>query len=276
MTSSQTANPKSLTPMLQRRDFLKVTAGLLAMGCQRPAAAKGQLRFAVASDGHYGQPKTEYKAYFDHIVTNLQNERRLRKLDFCVFNGDLFHDDVKFLPEVKAQFERLGFPYYVTRGNHDHVTPEQWRQTWGYDLNHVVEMGRNAIILADSSNEKGEYKCPDVAWLDARLAELKDKQHVFLFVHIPYKKWSEHGVVCSQMESVLAKYPNLKAGFHGHDHAIDVGKIGEKPFFFDGHFGGNWGTKYRGYRVVEANRDNTAYTYQWNPEADEKVNEMRF
>lgn len=262
--------------MLGRRKFLHLSMGLLAFGCQRPAQSSSKLRFAVASDGHYGQPKTDYKSFYEAIISNLQKERLERGLDFVVFNGDLFHDDVKFLPEVKQALDRLGFAYYVTRGNHDHVTPEQWENTWGYGLNHSVEIGKNAIILADTSNEKGEYLCPNIEWIDKELARFSKKEKVFLFMHIPAKMWSEHGTNCPQLETTIAKYPNLRAMFHGHDHAIDSGKSTSKPAFFDGHFGGSWGVDYRGYRVVEAQKDGKCYTYQFNPVTQNKVNEQVF
>ncbi|TAF48377.1 MAG: hypothetical protein EAZ63_05710 [Runella slithyformis] len=224
--------------MLTRRHFLFTSFGAIAAACQRPAQKNDKiLRFAVASDGHYGQPKTEYVAYFDDIIKNLQRERQERGLDFVVFNGDLFHDNVQFLPVVKQQFERLGFPYYVTRGNHDHATPAQWRETWGYELNHVVKMGQNALVLGDTSNEKGAYVCPDLAWIEKQLIDLKDKKQVFLFLHVCAKDWSLHGTECRDFEQMLLKYPNVKATFHGHDHAIDAVKTGKnKPAIFDGHF----------------------------------------
>jgi hypothetical protein len=75
---------------------------------------------------------------------------------------------------------------------------------------------------------------------------------------------------------VLGKYPNLKATFHGHDHAVEDGKKGAKPAFFDGHFGGNWGVGYRGYRIVETRPDGSCYTYQFNPDTQTKVNEQVF
>ncbi|MFN8345660.1 MAG: metallophosphoesterase [Spirosomataceae bacterium] len=263
--------------MLRRRDFLKVSLGLTVAGCQRPATTKGKaLRFAVASDGHYGQAKTDFRTYHEAIVKNLKKERMEKGLDFVVFNGDLFHDDVTFLPEVKQIFDSLGFPYYVTRGNHDHASPEQWRQTWGYDLNHSVEIGRSAILLGDTSNIKGEYLCPDIPWIDRQLAGLTQKENVFLFLHIPSKMWSAHGTDCPELEKTLTKYPNLKAMFHGHDHAIDVGKTTSKPAFFDGHFGGNWGVDYRGYRIVETRPEGQCYTYQFNPETQAKINEQIF
>lgn len=262
---------------MRRRQFLQLSVGLVALGCQPPSAKSSRrLRFAVASDGHYGQAKTDYKAYHENIIKYFKQERAEKGLDFVVFNGDLFHDNIQFLPEVKQYFDQLGFPYYVTRGNHDHVTPAQWRETWGYDLNHSVEIGKNAIILADTSNEKGEYLCPDIPWIDAQLAKFTKKEHVFLFMHIPAKLWSEHGTTCPELEKTLAKYPNLRAMFHGHDHAIDMGKTLSKPAFFDGHFGGNWGVDYKGYRIVEARSARSCYTFQWNPDKRLKVNEQVF
>jgi Calcineurin-like phosphoesterase len=267
-----------IAPLLMqssRRDFLKISAGLVGLSaCQSSRLSSGQtLRFAVASDGHYGQPKTEYKQYFENIIQYFEAEKASAKLDFCVFNGDLFHDDIAFLPEVKSYFDRLSMPYYVTRGNHDHATQAQWKATWGYETNHVVSAKNYGIILADTSNEKGEYLCPDVPWLDAQLAHLQPKKHVFLFAHIPYKRWSKHGVVCPEMEKVIAKYPNLRAAFHGHDHAIDEAQMAEIPFLFDGHFGGNWGVGYRGYRIVEVQPNGSISTYQFDPEKKVKMNE---
>ena len=261
--------------MLNRRHFLISSLGAIVAACGRPAQKSQQpLRFAVASDGHYGQPNTSFGQYFDALVTNLQREKAANGLDFCVINGDLFHDNVAFLPEVKKQFDRFGFPYYVTRGNHDHTTPAQWRETWGYDLNHVVEMGENAIILGDTSNEKGEYVCPDLVWIEKQLVQLKDKKQIFMFLHICSKDWSQHGTECRDFEQMLLKYANVKATFHGHDHAVDEAKMGNyKPALFDGHFGGSWGVNYRGYRIVEAKLDGSSYTYQFNPETQAKVNE---
>ncbi len=265
---------------MNRRHFLQNTVGLaaIAAACQRPASTSSKpLRFAVASDGHYGQPNTPYQQYFEEIIANLHKEQTERGLDFVVFNGDLFHDDIKFLPEVKAYFDKLQLPYFVTRGNHDHVTPELWKQTWGYSLNSSAQWRNDyGLILADTSNEKGEYLCPDVAWIDKALGELSKKKAVFLFMHIPYKQWSPHGVNCEEFKTVLAKYTNVKALFHGHDHGIDVGKTDHGTFLFDGHFGGNWGVSYRGFRIVEELPENRWNTYQFDPSTQTKINENCF
>ena len=44
------------------------------------------------------------------------------------------------------------------------------------------------------------------------------------------------------------------------------------PFIFDAHFGGNWGTAYKGFRIVELKKDNSILTYILNP--TDKLNEQ--
>ncbi len=60
-----------------------------------------KLRFAIVSDGHYGQPGTEYKLYHEHIVQWLNESHDKNPLHFVVVNGDLVHDRPDLLPEVK-------------------------------------------------------------------------------------------------------------------------------------------------------------------------------
>lgn len=69
---------------ISRRSFIKnmgvATAILLGGGIQPLSAAevferrkKVKLRFAVASDGHYGQPKTEFDAFFNKITEQINS-----------------------------------------------------------------------------------------------------------------------------------------------------------------------------------------------------------
>ena len=68
-----------------------------------PLRNKIRLRFAVASDGHYGQPDTQYESYHDEMISWINAEQKTRRVDFTVINGDLFHNDVNFLPQVKQK-----------------------------------------------------------------------------------------------------------------------------------------------------------------------------
>lgn len=82
-----------------------------------------KLRFIVASDGHFGQPKTDYTRTHSLLMESINAEEQV---DFVVFNGDLIHDDPALMPQVKLYFDTLKSPYYVTRGNHDRVSNQEW------------------------------------------------------------------------------------------------------------------------------------------------------
>ncbi len=236
---------------------------------------KVTLRFAVASDAHYGQPKTEFDALIEKVTEQINLFHQNNPLDFCVLNGDLIHNEKPLLPLVKKQIEKLTMPWYVTRGNHDMVTEEEWTNVFGTPLNHDVVIKKQAILLGDTSNEKGTYLAPDLVWLKTKLEEHKKRKHVFLFLHIPQAKWTANGIDTPAFFELIKNYPNLKAVFHGHEHDQDGVKMNNNlPFFFDAHIGGNWGTAYKGFRVVELMDNGTMVTYMMNPV--EKLNEMSY
>jgi 3',5'-cyclic-AMP phosphodiesterase len=258
-----------------RRQFVQ-TLGSLSLGLMLPF--KGQsataLRIAIASDGHYGQPDTDCESFFNTVVERINAERNIA---FSVFNGDLINDKGQFLPTVKAHFDRLKQPFYPTRGNHDMVTLDFWEQTFGIPTNYAFEQGDFGFILLDNSNEKGEYICPDANWMAQQIKSMSNKKGIFLFMHISPRKWTKYGIDCPEILDLIEKTPNVKAVFHGHDHDEDNQKIkvAGKPHFWDGHFGGNWGTAYRGYRILEIKKNGRFVTYQWNPEKGERVNMYR-
>jgi 3',5'-cyclic-AMP phosphodiesterase len=237
--------------------------------------SKVKLRFVVASDIHYGQPNTLYEQMMETVTQQINLFHQQSPLDFCVMNGDLIHNEKSFLPLVKKKMDVLKMPYYVTRGNHDMVTPEFWNNVWGTPLNHDVVIKGNGILLGDTSNEKGTYISPDLSWLNNTLESHKDKNQVFIFLHIPQAKWTVNGISTPAVFDIIKKYPNVKAVFHGHEHDQDGVKMVEKvPYIFDAHIGGSWGTPYKGYRVVELLKDNTMITYMMNP--TEKLNALSF
>lgn len=263
---------------MQRRAFLHTTFGLGLSSLISPKTFATPpalaLRFATASDGHYGQPGVDSETNFRKLNEWMSAEKSGKGLDFVVINGDLFHDDPKFAPSVKAAFDRLPVPYYVTRGNHDHLTAEQWQQNWGYGLNHSITRGDYGVVLLDTSDSTGKYVCSDANWLQSELAKHAGKKGVFVFMHITPIQWTTHGIVCPDVVTLLDKTPNVLGIFHGHDHDEDGGKRspGGKPHFWSGHFGGNWGTVYKGYRMIEVFDDGSWRTYQFNPEREPVVN----
>ena len=239
-----------------------------------PAAVR--FRFAVASDGHYGQPDTTFDEYHDEMMNWLNLEHEKKPLAFTMFNGDLIHDEPSLLPRVKTKYDQLSMPYYTSHGNHDRVDESVWRNTWSTNFNYSFTKDDLAFVVLNTADIKGKYICPDVRWAKKELRKYRDAKAIFVFMHISPVRWTENGLNCSSLTSLFAKTKNLKAIFHGHDHDLDAMKPNRgKPHFFDSHIGGSWGTDYRGYRVVEVLDNGDILTYQINPASRVTVNENK-
>ncbi len=219
-----------------------------------------KLRFIIASDGHFGQPDTDFSGTHTKLMESINAEEQV---DFVVFNGDLIHDDPVFMPQVKMYYDKLKYPYYVTRGNHDRLSEGDWMNIWGYPENHSFRSkDGSGVILLNCSNEAGEYLCGDVRYLKSQLEKFTPLSHVFVFIHISQNDWTRHGVKCEELLELVAMHKNVKAVFHGHDHDVDGIMINRgKPYLWDGHFGGSWGNPFHTYRVVEILEDGKTITY---------------
>ncbi len=230
-------------------------------------------RFAIASDGHYGQEKTEYELLHEQMVKWINTEKKNRGIDFTVINGDLFHNDVSFLPLVKSKWDQLEMPYYVSHGNHDETPEANWENTWSTPWHYSFEKDDAAFIVLNSADDKGTYICPNVEWTKNELQRFAAKKQLFVFMHITPFKWTGAGLPCPDIVELFDKQENLKAIFHGHDHdQDDVKENNGKYYLFDSHVAGNWGTNYNGYRIVEILKSGEIVTYQMNPSSQKKVN----
>lgn len=271
---------------LSRRDFIKhiSSASLVLWGGSviklTPADAarlhkNSALRFVVASDGHYGQEGTEFNSFYETLVKQVTDFHLGNPLDFCVINGDIIHDGKDFLARAKKHLDNLPVKYYVTKGNHDMVSNEYWNEVWEMPANHDVRIKENSLLLATTSNEKGEYLSPDLIWMKSKLEAHKNQKNVFIFIHIPQAKWTKNAIDTPAFFDLLKQYNNVRGVFHGHEHDQDgVRTVNNISYMFDSHFGGNWGTTYRGFRVVELVKENAFLTYIMNP--TEKINQASF
>jgi len=252
----------SLTSAIMLSGKIRALSALEHRGLQTKVA----LRFAIASDFHYGQPNTPYDEMTARIIDQINHFHAEHPLRFCVLNGDLIHNEKHLMKQVKQKTDNLKMPYYVTRGNHDMVTGQEWKEVWQTPLNHDVLIGDTALILGDTSNEKGIYLSPDLTWLEQQLESHKKRKQVFLFLHIPQAKWTKNAIDTPDFFTLVRRYPNIRAVFHGHEHDQDgVRMDNQLPFLFDAHVGGNWGTDYKGFRVVELLEDGTLVTYMMDP-----------
>lgn len=251
---------------------------------QHPVSAQSaevlKLRFAIASDGHYGQPGTDYKGHHENIVKWLNECHDKSPLNFVIINGDLVHDRPDLLPEVKKDYyDKLKVPFYAIPGNHDHADTKIWQSVFGYGDNFSFEKNEIGFVLANTSDTKGTYLCPDNNFLKQELDKFNSLKTVFVVLHIPPHFWLPESpfVECTDTIKLLHSYPNVKAVFHGHDHSLDsVFYTGKLPHFFDAHIGGNWGTAYKGYRIVEVDKNDKIQTYQVNASGSPLLNETKF
>lgn len=265
--------------MNTRRQFisniLAITAGnvLSNYAFALPDPAKVSLRFAIASDGHYGEANTQFENNFREIVEWINLEKKNRGVDFSMINGDIIHNNPEFLAPAKAALDKLSMPYYVSRGNHDMIPEDHWLETWKLSSNHSFEKNDIGFITLSTTDVAGKYICPDLEWTHKHLTLFNDKKHVFVFMHITPVKWTDNANPCPELVEMFDSQKNLRAIFNGHDHDQDhIRENSGKPYFFDSHLGGSWGTDYRGFRIVEVLNDGSILTYQMNPASGAKVN----
>ena len=253
---------------MNRRPFLQkisligtsmVAMPLLSFGkIELPKATR--LKFITASDGHWGQPNTDFETSHRNLIEAIHREK---DVDFVVFNGDLIHDEPKFLPQVMNVYEQLQMPWYATRGNHDRVSEavfqEVMHQPTNFSFIHKNDIG---IVLLDSSNAAGDYLCANLDYARVVLDQYSKLSHVFVFIHISQSEWARNGIDCQAFMDLVTSYPNVRATFHGHDHDLDGLMVyRKKPFLWAGHFGGSWGNPFPSYRVCEVGEDGKAITY---------------
>lgn len=253
---------------MKRRPFLQKISLLSSVAVALPLTSFGKdlpfraprLKFITASDGHFGQPDTDYTSSHNNLMNAINKEENV---DFVVFNGDLIHDEPAFMPQVKTFYDKLNSPYYVSRGNHDKVSSQVWEEIWGTKEDHAFQTkDGSGVILLSASNEEGEYLCGNVDFLKSKLDSFTSLSHVFVFIHISQKEWTRHGIDCSELINLIAQYPNVKATFHGHDHDVDGIMLDQKkPYLWSGHFGGSWGNPFPSYRVCEISEEGKTITY---------------
>lgn len=253
---------------------------------------KIKLRFAVASDLHYGQNRTDFDGMTGDMVKWINQEKKDKGLDLLFLNGDLVQDDPKRLIELRDKhLKNLEVPYYCTKGNHDYVDEkpgspsESWKSVWGYDSNHTVVHKDFVFVLADTSvpAKSNIYLAADKEWMAGEFQKHEKSPAIFAMIHIHQrngkKGWPAHGVKDEEevkkadgVMDLLETTPNVRGVFHGHNHnETKMWVSGERRYFFDSHVGGSWGAA-KGYRIVEVDEDHNMVTYQVDGAKGEELN----
>lgn len=294
MKDSQTTS--SRRTLLKNSTLLAASGFLPAQWCRADEitpSAKLKLRFAVASDLHYGQKGTPFAEMADDLVTWINREKEAKGLDFLFLNGDLTHDLPSALLDLRDKhLSKLEVPYYAGKGNHDFIDQkpgsptESWEKIWGYPANHTITRKDFIFVMADTSapQQADIYLAADLAWLRGEFQKHRDAPAIFSLIHIPQRKhqvegWPKHGVhddnqieKAEAVMTLLESTKNLRGIFHGHNHhELGMYLSGEKRYFFDSHVGGSWGAD-KGYRIVEIYEDHKMLTYQMNGTENRELN----
>ena len=285
-----------------RRSFLAKAGLVTSASClparwveakDLPADRKIKLRFAVASDLHYGQSNTPYNEFAENMVSWINTEKKEKGLDLFFINGDITHDKAELLTQLRDKhLKNLEVPYYCIKGNHDYVdenpdSPSQsWKKVWGYDANNTVEHKGFAFVMANTTvaAKSNVYLAADKEWLASEFKKFEKAPAIFSFIHIQQRKhnkdgWPAHGVgAADQVEKaeavmdLLESTPNVRGVFHGHNHnEAKMWVSGQRRYFFDSHVGGSWGAP-KGYRIVEVDDKHNMLTYQVDAEKKVELN----
>jgi len=250
-----------MTKMKNNVLFLAAVACCIMSVCA--ASAGTVLRFAVISDGHYGESDSVNRDNGAIVrYLNEHEDSNGKHLDYVFHDGDVTNDipgsSSDVWQAVKDTLDMLKAPYFCARGNHDMGPSDaQWESLWGYPPKHDFEQGEYAFVFDDTRN----HECPDPSWLIDRLDHYAGKKQVFVFTHIGLKGLSTYSISCPAMTKVLEEHLNVAAVFHGHDHDPSlgcklsnglnycwVGAIKVRPY----------------YRIVEVDDSGKVYTYQFD------------
>jgi len=231
------------------------------------------LRFAVASDGHYGQERTPYQGNYSQLINKINQLHGKRPLAFVVILGDLVHDKPDQLHHVKVLLDRLDPEYYVVHGNHDHANAWLWKTVWGYPINERILAENYQLLLINTADPDGTYRCADAQWVRSSLAQ-PGSENIFIFSHITQGNWTRYGVNCPEIMENYTSNDQVRAVFHGHDHDVDHVKFEkEVPFVFTGRFGGSWGAE-KQFLVVEMEENGDLKIYRHNIENNNVISEQ--
>ncbi len=213
----------------------------------------------ILSDLHYSD-------YYDGVGGYTSEERcelligylkRTRMTYDCViFNGDItsrdeelkrekndpdhIKADMNYVELVKTEyFDQLAeknIPYFVTNGNHDSCSGEEFERIFGYESNYVVLVGTTAYICIDAfSGERNSGEIATAADIPSDFVDEVEKlllhdyvEQAFVVGHYMHNNFANTMRLC--------KLPKVVGSAVGHSHYNEIGSYAGKPMLQTGHF----------------------------------------
>lgn len=259
---------------ITRRNFTIAAGGMIAGGAtmlgmwKQVFAQTGEdnlaARFIVLSDTHWGGNNWRLERT-ENTVKALNHACENGRVDFIVINGDIVHDQpATQIIQFKPYLDSIKAPLYMTHGNHDRMSDEQFKVISGHAKDHHFAMDDFAIILLDTYEMRPDgshrHVCPDLAYLQDKLTLYKDANHVFVCAH----RCPTQNVDCQEWNDLLKDRQDV-SGIYGHTHRrCDSTTIQGKVNHFCGHNTDksrqHW-LEWHSYRVVEITQDGRIFTH---------------
>ena len=231
--------------MKTRREFLELASvggvvfasGLFGCGSERPAAspiAAAPARdffFLQLTDTHWGfegAANPEAKTTLPHAIEVIAASKE--RPDFVVFTGDLTHttDDAVERRARMRRFKEIvaGLPVpaiHFLPGEHDASLDggAAFREIFGETRWAFEHGGLHFVGLDNVSDPRGALGDAQLAWLEARVAEVPAGAPLVVFAHRPlfdlYPAWEWATADGARALDVLARHDPVTV-FYGHIH----------------------------------------------------------
>ncbi|MFQ5956268.1 MAG: metallophosphoesterase [Candidatus Brocadiales bacterium] len=263
------ARGKPKSPLITRRDFLKVAASTTALGSlgafslDVTAQESGpSFTFAYVSDTHLYERKLNER-FIKAIEKAINDMNSLDpQPDFILFGGDLAQlGQPKELELGKEFLDQLKAPVRMIVGEHDWYLDmgEKWRELFGEDIYSFDHKGVHFVVLnsvivedywtgpkmtpmermkfmAQLDNPKGRPFTvgeEQRAWLKDDLSKVDKSTPLVVFSHSPlykyYRSWNFWTDDAEQVQAILNEFDTVTV-VHGHTHQLLTNQIGNITF----------------------------------------------
>ncbi len=245
------------------------------------ASDEGVVRIAITGDGHYGANGTSgvhYEERHRRMINWLNAEASGKGLDFVVFNGDLVHNDVRFIPPVKDWYDKLDVPYYVNHGNHDMGDWDKWEEFWGTGYNHDFEYEGYGFVFLGTGYENRRKHYSETMWdydflVDASQYYIKQGKPVFVITHISFDHHEYggnydgvYGPEAQKYHDYIRSEPMIKLAIFSHAHSRrNVRSYDDQFYAYSGHFAQrpSLDDAPMGYTILEIKKDSGDFLSCW-------------
>ncbi len=236
--------------IITRRDFLKVSvgaAGFILSDFFKPEDRKPLARIGIVTDPHYAQIDSRINRYYRESLDKMKEcieFMNREEVDFLVELGDFVNGSeegtLEYLYEIEELYSTYRGARYHVLGNHDldSLSKDQFQSvirnsgisqeaTW-YSFN---RNGLHLVVLdANFRSDGTDYHSGNFQWTDANIPEEQlgwldqDLTYtdlpVLIFVHqlLDEDEGSHYINNAAEVRSILEKFPNVLAVFHGHQH----------------------------------------------------------